>query len=200
MSQLENTTSDWLEFINSDHSKNLLTDNLSFCKQSTFHKLFIDSDVSEFAPFKPCATEEYLKGAREFSTSGSAPISVYDGLQTTLNICRAKSGYNPLDQEQENDPAGKDRKGSAKYFIAFTNLIAGVPFLTLDWAESTYIDQKSHNADEIINSFLKGFKGIQEKDQQKIRDSIVDLVKAALSYAKKNTKKINLHTKYIYGR
>lgn len=180
MSQLENNAAAWLEFMDSDHSNNLRSEELSFHKESLFVRLLSDSDTSELAPFRPFFTEKYLSSAKEFKANSSAPISVYDGLQTTINMCRSKSEYNPL------DPNGK---GSGTYFTKFTNLVAGVPFLTLEWAEVTTIEQKSHNADSLIDSFLNGFKNIEKGDKDEIRKSLGELVKAALSYSKTKQRK-----------
>lgn len=191
MSQLENNTVAWLEFMNLDHSNTLGSEATFLKKSSAFGSLLNDSNASELAIFNPCFTEEYLNGVKELSTNNHAPISVYDGLQTTINMCRAKSGYNPLDQSEGG-------KGSGKYFIAFTDLVAKVPFLTLDWAEPTRIVQESRNANVLIDSFLKGFKGIRESDQTKIRDAIVELVKAALSYSKTVQKK-SIFTQNIFS-
>lgn len=90
MSQLENNASASLEFMNSDHSNNLRSEESSFYKKSTFRNLLTDSNASQLAPFKSCFTEEYLKAAQKLKTNDNAPISVYDGLQTTINICRSK--------------------------------------------------------------------------------------------------------------
>jgi hypothetical protein len=181
MSQLENTIS-WLNFIQSENSNNLHSIDTSFYKESLFVNLLNDLDTPELAPFRPLFTEQYLASAKSVSSNNSAPISVHDGIQTVINMCRSKSEYDPLDQKG---------KGSGEYFTKFTNLISGVPFLTLEWSEVTTIEQKSHNADSLIDSFLNGFRGVENQDKEEIRKSLKELVKAALSYSKtKQTKSI----------
>ncbi|WP_434584682.1 hypothetical protein ACMYSP_24625 [Klebsiella sp. R390] len=143
-------------------------------------------DILVMNPAIASATQEYIEGnirdSQLFNTASSAPQTMYDGLQTIVNLCRVQSGYNAL------DPNGT---GSKAYFTKFTQNIANVPCLTLLSAETKNIKQQSHNADELINSFVDAFDGLTQSDQSKIKSSVTSLVKAALSYANEEQKSSN---------
>lgn len=174
MSQLESKISEWLKFIEKKSLTSVETDQ-SFEKPSPFAGLLRDSNNGNLAPFRPYFSQNYLSNAEKARGNSTNPITAQDGLQTIINMCRSKSEYDPLDQKG---------KGTQQYFLKFTNLIAGVPFLSLDWADVTTVEQKSTNADELIESFLKVFKDVQDADIPGIRKSLHELVKAALSYSR----------------
>ncbi|MCL1126491.1 hypothetical protein [Shewanella surugensis] len=176
MGNLEKETSLWLSNIGS------LSSPVSFTN-SIFHNPLIKLDASTTQnPANAFPTATYKEAADMASTPGTAPISVFDGLQTSVNMCRTKAEFDPL------DPNGN---GDLKHFLGFTNLVSQVPFLTLEWSESKEIKQKSHNANELIDSFVDGFRGILSSDKESIIQSVQNLVKAALSYSEQTEKQSN---------
>ncbi|WP_299004908.1 hypothetical protein [uncultured Shewanella sp.] len=176
MKKLQEKTSRWLKEIHSGSTPVAFTESL-------FHNPMAALDASTTQnPANAFPTLSYEKAANEASTPGTAPISVYDGLQTSVNMCRTKAQFDPL------DPNGN---GDLKHFLGFTNLVSQVPFLTLEWSESKQIKQKSHNANELIDSFVDGFRGILEHDKESIIQSVQNLVKAALSYSEQTEKQSN---------
>lgn len=136
--------------------------------------LLQSSDSSIMNPSRATATAEYIKNSNGLTVKSDAPETMFDGIQTIANICRVKSNYNPLDPEKNGDKA---------HFLAFTQLIASVPCLTLLNAKSKEIKQKSHNANDLIDSFVNAFDGLSEIDLDGIKNSVSNLAKAALSYA-----------------
>ncbi len=177
--EIERTKMNALSWINSINSR----DSVIYTADSVFHHSPAGkNNALILGPCNASPTAKYMQAAQSKNMSKSPPTTIYDGLQTTVNMCRVKSEYDPLDQEG---------KGTNKYFLLFTNQISAVPFLTLEWAQTTNIKQKSHNADEIINSFVDGFRGIFAKDKQDIRTSVKKLVKAALSYSSTRQKESN---------
>nr|WP_314266747.1 hypothetical protein [uncultured Moellerella sp.] len=176
MEKLIQETSLWINNINSNnnlvHTSNIFFNNLPTSKAH--------SDI--LGPFNVHPVSDYAKTARNMNTFGSAPISIYDGLQTIVNMCRIKSQYNPL------DPNGK---GSYAYFLLFAGLLASVPCLNIQWAEVSIVTQKSQNADILIDSFVRKFNGISAKDQYELKISVKKLVTASLSYAGAQQKNAN---------
>lgn len=143
-----------------------------------------------FSPAAGSATGSYAKDADKNVSPGKAPVSIYEGLQTSIDIARRRSGYNPLDQPTDQKPK---TAGDREHFIAFTQEIANIPFLSLLKAQVTQIEQKSHNANELIDSFVKGFIGLQAQDVGQIRDSLASLVNAALSYSEQTERQSNFN-------
>lgn len=178
MSNLLEKTNAWLEHINS--AEKILLPQTIFMRSASLAMLESDNLIESPANSEPVG--DYKAQAEKASTPGTAPQSVFDGMQTAVNMCRTKAQYNPL------DPEGK---GNKAHFIEFTQNISSMPFVTLEWAKTTEIEQKSHNADDLINSFVDGFQGIEERDKEQITNSVRNLVRAALSYASKTQKLSN---------
>eukprot|EP01001_Neometanema_parovale_P004382 NODE_1615_length_1662_cov_3.222222_g1536_i0.p1 GENE.NODE_1615_length_1662_cov_3.222222_g1536_i0~~NODE_1615_length_1662_cov_3.222222_g1536_i0.p1 ORF type:complete len:275 (-),score=-22.70 NODE_1615_length_1662_cov_3.222222_g1536_i0:34-858(-) len=170
MSNLLERTNAWLEHINS--AENILLPQTIFMRPGALAMLESDSLIEN--PANSEAVGDYRAQAEKASTPGTAPQSVFDGMQTAVNMCRTKAQYNPL------DPEGK---GNRARFIEFTQNISSMPFVTLEWATTTQIKQKSRNADVLINSFVDGFWGITQGDKEQIVKSVRNLASAALSYA-----------------
>ncbi|AVF38011.1 hypothetical protein [Rahnella sikkimica] len=149
-------------------------------KKNSSQNVFLlnSSDSSIMNPSGAVATQEYISSYNEALASSpvdaNAPQSIFDGIQTIINMCRASSNYNPL------DPEGNGNKAN---YIAFTQAIASVPFMTLANSKTQNIIQKSHSADDLIDSFVSAFDGLAEGDISEIKKSVSSLVKAALSYA-----------------
>ncbi|WP_113626409.1 hypothetical protein [Pectobacterium peruviense] len=170
MESLKQKTSLWVDNITSN-------ERALYIASSAFSDLdFIEKNSTYMAPFQAHPNKNYKDAEKKSRTPKPNPESIYEGLQTTVNLCRVKSKYDPLDP---------NTTGRNKNFEEFTRLIAGVPFLTLEWAQTTKIEQKSHNANDLINSFVDGFRGILSGDKDAVRDSVKSLVKAALSYSEK---------------
>jgi hypothetical protein len=166
------STQAWLSHITSpiDFKKNIF--------------LFSANDLQALNPTLGIATQEYINGNAKALTSATsdAPQSIYDGLQTIVNLCRVRSQFNPLDP---------GNFGTEPYFLAFTQQIAQVPVITLENSSVQTISQQSHNADELINSFMQGFEGLLQDDMKKIKSGLQQLVTAALSYSKEEQKQSN---------
>lgn len=118
----------------------------------------------------------YDADAAKAATPAPNPVSIFEGMQTAADIARVNAGYNPL------DPTGT---GDKAHFLQFTQNIASAPFLSLIQADTTSISQQSHNADDLIDSFVAAFVGIASSDQAQIESSVKSLAKAALSYSGK---------------
>ena len=124
--------------------------------------------------------DEADKKAGVSDPSKRPPMTIHEGIQTVLNIARAGSGYNPLDQPTKENP---NAKGNVAHFYDFVDRINEAPFLTLEFGGSKNVVQSSHNADELINSFVGTFEGVTQKDINGIIKSLKTLVSAALSYS-----------------
>ncbi|MBC3454457.1 MULTISPECIES: hypothetical protein [Pseudomonas] len=143
-----------------------------------------------FSPAAGAATDSYANDANKNVSPGKAPVSIYEGLQTAIDIARRRSEYNPLDQPTDQRPKAK---GDREHFIAFTQQIAEIPFLSLLAAQVTQIQQKSHDANALIDSFVKGFIGLAAKDVEQIKKSLSSLVNAALSYSEQTERQSNFN-------
>nr|ASU92576.1 PIP-47Bc [Pseudomonas monteilii] len=143
-----------------------------------------------YSPAKGAATDSYAKDANNNVSPGSAPVSIYEGLQTSIDIARRRSGYNPLDQPTDQKPKAA---GDREHFIAFTQQIANIPFLSLLAAQVTQIQQKSHDANALVDSFVKGFIGLKNQDVEQIKQSLSSLVNAALSYSEQTERQSNFN-------
>lgn len=166
MEQLKEQTNQWLKYIKMD--------------RVISERIFAATETEN--PVMATASGSYIEDAKKAETPGRAPISVFDGLQTAVNLCRVNAGFDPL------DPKGK---GNEQHFLAFTNNIARVPFMDLASANTKEIKQNSRNADELINSFVAGFDGIRKQDEEEIKKSVTNLVKAALSYSNESERYSN---------
>nr|ASU92577.1 PIP-47Fa [Pseudomonas chlororaphis] len=146
-----------------------------------------------FAPAGSLATARYLQAANNNASSGSAPTSLQDGLQTCVNMARTRSGWNPNDPPTAANP---HTTGDYEHFISFTKEISRIPFLTLESASSSLVMQQSHNADDLINSFANGFHGLETADIEETKRGLKELVKAALSECEKTNREsfFNQHT------
>ncbi|MBS9443422.1 hypothetical protein [Photorhabdus heterorhabditis] len=138
------------------------------------------SDVQ--SPANIAVTDEYAVFAKKSATSCKYPVSITEGLQTLINLCRVASGYDPL------DPEGN---GNAEKFVAFTDEIAKIPFLSLLWSNTSIITQQSHDTDVLIDSFVDTFRGLSPEDKITIKLYLKELIRAALSYADENEKQSN---------
>lgn len=171
MESLKQKASLWLDSIHSN-------DRILYAADSVFLDLSdsVRNSTTAMAPFQAHPNKNYKDAEKKAQTPKPNPESIYEGLQTTINLCRVKSKYDPL---------APNTSESNKQFQEFTRLIAGVPFITLEWAQTTNIEQKSTSADDLINSFVDGFRGILQGDKQAVKTSVKSLVKAALSYSEK---------------
>lgn len=143
--------------------------------------IFNTADLVE-NPANSMAVGDYQAAAAKAATPAKNPISIFEGMQTTVNLCRVRAGYDPIDLENN---------GTQTKFLEFTNNIAGVPFLTLEWAMQSDVMQQSHDANILIESFVNAFQGILEKDKKSISDSVKVLASAALSYSEQVERQSN---------
>jgi hypothetical protein len=168
MSNLDVQTKEWLKFIKQPGPR--------------FIRNVFDSSAEIENPANSQGVGSYIENANAAETPGTAPISLFDGMQTAVNLCRVKADFDPIDI---------DNKGDEAHFIAFTNNVAQIPFITLDWSTTTDVKQESKSADILIQSFVDAFQGILDKDKESIFDSVKSLAAAALSYAGQTEKKSN---------
>lgn len=89
-------------------------------------------------PAIAAATQDYIDGnihaSKLVNATSSAPQTMFDGLQTIVNLCRVQSGYNALDP---------DGTGNKVYFTGFTQNVANVPCLSLLSAETKILNNKA---------------------------------------------------------
>ncbi|WP_240042426.1 hypothetical protein [Photorhabdus khanii] len=173
-------TQEWMEHIEKGGTR-LLKD------WQRSDNIFTDiSDLEDYSkvqsPANAAATENYILLAKQSATSYKYPVSVTEGLQTIVNICRAVSDYNAL------DPEGK---GNKEHFFAFTKELSGVPILSLISKSVQNVVQKSRNLDVLINSFLESFHGLTYLERDQMRAPLRQLAFAALSYAGKKQTRSN---------
>ena len=133
-------------------------------------------------PANTAAVGNYAAQAASAASPGTAPVSVFEGMQTIANLSRVRAGYNPLDVEGT---------GNKAHFLQFTQNIADAPFITLLTADTLAVKQESHNSDILVDTFVDGFVGLAEGDIIKVRNSVKTLAAAALSYAGQEEKGSN---------
>ncbi len=172
---------EWIEYIKHRGEKYSKTQPHSDNIFIRFLEIENLSDIQ--SPASVAATNTYTLFAKKSATSNKYPVSVTEGLQTIINLCRVASGYDPL------EPEGN---GNAEKFIAFTEEIEKVPFLSLLWADKSTITQQSHDTDVLIDSFIKVFQGLSPQDKITIKIYLKKLIDTALSYADQKEKKSNL--------
>lgn len=129
---------------------------------------------SIMAPAKADAVGNYAQQAAAAATPGTAPISVFDGMQTIANLSRVRASYNPL------DPEGT---GNKAHFLQFSQNIADAPMLTLLKADTMEVTERSQNSDALIKAFVGAFVGLATQDVDEIQNNVKSLAHAALSYA-----------------
>ena len=134
------------------------------------------------APANAAAVGDYQKMANAAATSGLHPGSIFEGMQTVADLSRTRAHYNPL------DPTGT---GNKAHFLDFSQNIAEAPFLSLLNASTKSVEQKSENADTLIDSFVSAFEGIASENVAQITSAVKNLAKAALSYSDKVQKYSN---------
>ncbi|GBF52641.1 hypothetical protein N0824_00490 [Microcystis sp. 0824] len=153
-------TQEWLDWVNQPFTPGMLVQ--SFNAPQIMN------------PANAAAVGDYKAKADSAASPGSAPVSVFEGMQTTANLSRVRAEFNPIDVEGT---------GNKAHFLQFTQNIADAPFLTLLSANTLEVKEKSHNADTLINSFVGGFIGLAESDIAQVLTSVKTLASAALSYA-----------------
>lgn len=179
MTNIKTQTEHWLKLITSAELIPVAKNVFMAGSRLNFEQTSADAIQN---PSRAEAVGDYQAKAKAAATPGTAPISVFDGMQTAVNLCRTKSQFNPLDP---------DNFGNKAHFLLFTQYITSIPFITLQWTQTTEIKQKSHNADVLIDSFVDGFNGIADKDKNAIVNSVQGLVKAALSYSDQTQRESN---------
>ncbi|MGI3027022.1 hypothetical protein ACRTC8_20185, partial [Vibrio cholerae] len=90
MSNLLERTNAWLGHITG--AEKILLPQSVFASQSLLKML--DTDSLTENPSRAAAVGDYKAQAAKASTPGTAPQSVFDGMQTAVNMCRTKAGYN----------------------------------------------------------------------------------------------------------
>ncbi|WP_118987292.1 hypothetical protein [Photorhabdus sp. CRCIA-P01] len=172
---------EWIEYIKHRREKYSNTQQHS---DNIFTHFLETENLSDIqSPASIAATNGYTIFAKKSATSNKYPVSVTEGLQTIINLCRVASGYDPL------EPEGN---GNAQKFIAFTTEIAKVPFLSLLRKDTSTIAQQSHDTNVLIDSFVESFRGLSPQDKITIKTYLKALINTALSYADQKEKKSNL--------
>lgn len=126
-------------------------------------------------PSNAAAVGDYAEIAAASATSGSAPGSIFEGMQTAANLARTRAGYNPI------DPEGT---GNKAHFLQFAQNIADAPFLALIKADTVHVNQKSQDSSKLIQSFVDAFVGIATENAAQIQTAVQNLANAAISYSK----------------
>ncbi|WP_036774628.1 hypothetical protein [Photorhabdus australis] len=179
---------EWIEYIKLKERRYLKTWENSDNGFIHFSKIENLSNVQ--SPANIAVTDKYAVFAKKFATSCKYPVSITEGMQTIINLCRLASGYDPL------DPEGN---GNAEKFIAFTDEIEKVPFLSLLWSDTKIIIQQSHDTDVLIDSFVDAFRGLSPEDKITIKLYLKELIRAALSYADEKEKQSNF-VQYVLSK
>lgn len=161
-------TKEWLEYVNQPFIPGMIVQSFDAAKITN--------------PANAAAVGDYKAKADSAASPGSAPVSVFEGMQTTANLSRVRAEYNPLNVEVN---------GNKAHFLQFTQNIADAPFLTLLSSDTIEIKQKSRESNELINSFVDGFVGLAEGDKNQVLNSVKNLASAALSYAGQEEKLSN---------
>jgi len=125
-------------------------------------------------PTNSMATEDYHTMAAETASTGTAPESIFEGMQTIANIARTSADFDPL------DPEGK---GNKENFLTFTQHLNDSTVLSLLRSHTIYVKSKSRQSDKLINSFADAFNGIGEENKEAIVSAVTNLASAALSYS-----------------
>ncbi len=123
------------------------------------------------------ATDEY---SETLKTAADGVYTIQDGLQALVNLARTAAHFDPATETN-----GLDNKSAFNNFI---NFLQQNPILTLRSSSTKEIKQASHNANELINSFVDAFNGIQDKDKSAVIKSVASLVSAALSWSEQTEK------------
>lgn len=169
MAQTKQKTTDWLTYMTAPRLRSV-------------NKNIFAADGQVQNPARAIGSADYLREAQEQASDSDAPQSIFEGLQTAVNLARIQSGFDPLNPDIE---------GNKKNFTTWTENIAAAPFLTLVDATTTEITQSSQNSDAIIDSFVDAFVGISSGDRNAIIASVSNLVKAALSWSEETQKQSN---------
>jgi hypothetical protein len=137
---------------------------------------------SIMAPAKADAIGNYAQKAAAAASPGTAPGSVFEGMQTIANLARVRASYNPL------DPEGT---GNKAHFLQFTQYIADAPMLTLLKADTIEVNERSRNSDMLIKAFVGAFVGLATEDVNEIQGRVKSLAQAALSYSNRQERYSN---------
>jgi len=97
-----------------------------------------------------------------------------DGCTSIMNIARTAAGFNPLTP---------DVKGNVQKFQDYSARILAAPFFNLGYADSKKEKRSSENWDELIDSIVGLFEGIQDQDKTRIKNGLTQLAKAATSHS-----------------
>ncbi|KHN52648.1 hypothetical protein [Pectobacterium fontis] len=107
------------------------------------------------------------------SSTGNAVSSI-------LGLSQSRSGWNPLDPDNDSNSKG---------FTRFVESLLKVPYFNTTQSERTTVNYEEENYDSLISKVVDLYSGIEEKDKSKIKTSIVNLAKACTSRVNtKNTK------------
>ncbi len=127
-------------------------------------------------PTNALAVGSYQAAADAAAGAGSAPLSVFEGLQTIADLSRTSAGFNPL------DPTGT---GDKAHFLQFSQNVADAPMLSLLTADTKTIQESSTDASKLIQAFVNAFTGIASENIGQITQAVTSLANAALSYSDK---------------
>ena len=89
-----------------------------------------------------------------------------------LTIARSSSGFNPL----SNDVTGQEPK-----FKQYLENVNESPFFDIPFSSTTTIKQTSQDYNKLIDDILALYEGITTGDKSKIKDSLLQMAKAATS-------------------
>lgn len=126
-------------------------------------KKIIDNPQGQGGQLTP---QQYQEALNIFKKN---PIS---GCSSVLTMARSSSGFNPL----SNDVTGQEPK-----FQKYLENVSKSPFFEIPFSSTTTIKQTSQDFDKVIDDIVALYEGITTGDKGKIKDSLVQMAKAATS-------------------
>ena len=102
-----------------------------------------------------------------------------DGCTSIMNIARVAADFNPLQP---------DHHGNVERFKDYTARLASAPFFNLGLSDTQVQNRESEDWDDLIDSMVETFEGVEASDKARIRQGLTSLAQAAGSRSEtKNT-------------
>lgn len=97
------------------------------------------------------------------------------GCTSLMDMARVAAGFDPT------EPFNDD---NLVKFRNYLKRVANCPLMTINYADTVNYDKKESNWDDAINGIVDLFEGIESNQKNKIKDSLVNLTKCAISHTK----------------
>ncbi|OOE48866.1 hypothetical protein [Salinivibrio kushneri] len=98
--------------------------------------------------------------------------STGNAVSSILGLAQSRTGWNPLDPDNDKNAEG---------FQEFVSSILKVPFFNVTQSERTTVHYEEENYNSLIDKVVGLYDGITEQDVPLIKNSIVNLAKACTS-------------------